>query len=335
LRALSRLRHPFVVIRVELLLIYSVILLVLVLQVGLGLSYDRILRAFNGVARGVVFEGSDVSGRFRAELYGVVERYAEESGLQLVEAMAGIEPASAISDGAISAVDVEATVQRILKAKPGDRVSAVTVVQAPRLDPRTAAEIRRVETNQQAVAFAVNVAWGDEYLEPMLDLFDRGGARASFFFVGTWARERPDLVKRIAEAGHEVANHGYEHIHVSSVGADRIKKLIQDNQRLLYSITGQQTRLFGPPYGEVNSSIVRAAAEVGHYTTMWDVDTIDWQLPEPSVIVNRVISKIRPGSIVLMHPTAPTVQALPEVLAELARMGYRVVSVSDLIGVAM
>ncbi|MFY9146518.1 MAG: polysaccharide deacetylase family protein [Bacillota bacterium] len=332
MRLLRRFGCRFVVIRLELVLIYSILLLMLVLQVGLGVSYDKLLRAFNGVPRGVVFEGRDVSGRYRDELYDLVQRYALDFDLESASAVAALYDSSV--DHAAAAIDVEATVQRILKAQPGSYVTAVIAREVQRPDPRTATDIRRVDIDHKAVAFAVNVAWGDEYIEPMLDLFDRYDARATFFFVGTWARSRPDLVKVIAEAGHEIANHGYEHVHVSNASATTIKKLVQDNQNLLHSITGVKTRLFAPPYGEVNPVIVRAAAEVGHYTIMWDVDTIDWQLPSPSVITSRVVSKIRPGSIVLMHPTAPTVEALSKIFEILSSQGYRVVTVSDLIDAA-
>jgi len=322
-------RFRFVVIRFELALIYCTIALMVALEVGLGLSYDRLLRAFNGVAGGVSFEGHDVSGYYRDELYDLVERYASE--------FQSIAAASDLSDSARETsvlVDVEATVQRILKAQPGAYITAVTVKRVQQPDPKTAKEIRRVDIGYKAASFAVNVAWGDEYIEPMLDLFDEYDAEATFFFVGSWARSRPDLVRKIAEAGHEIANHGYEHVHVLNASADKIKQLILDNERLLYSITGSKTRLFAPPYGEVNPTIVRAAAEAGYYTIMWDVDTIDWQLPSPSVITSRVIAKVKPGSIVLMHPTAPTVEALREILTRLSSMGYQIVTVSDLLNAA-
>jgi peptidoglycan/xylan/chitin deacetylase (PgdA/CDA1 family) len=331
LRALPRSGFRFIVIRLELLLIYSVLILMLVLQVGLGVTYDRVLRAYNGVARGVKFEGTDVSRLYRDELYAVVERFAANSGLRLVPAMTGGASAGADLGQPGVLVDVEATVQRILRAQPGSDVDAVTVARTPAPDPATAKEIRHVDTRQKAVAFAVNVAWGDEFIEPMLALFRNSGARVSFFIVGTWAKQRPDLVRRMAEDGHEIANHGFEHVHVQDAHQDAIKKLIEDNRRLLYSITGCETRVFSPPYGEVNPNIVRAAAEAGHFTSMWDIDTIDWQRPSPQVITSRIFSKVRPGSIILMHPTEPTVQALLDILARLTSEGYRVVTVSELI----
>ena len=331
MRALPRFGFRFIVIRLELLLIYSVLLLMLVLQLGLGLTYDRVLRAYNGVPRGVAFEGTDVSRLYRDELYAVVERFAADSGLQVVPAMAGGASARAFLGQPAVMVDVEATVQRILKARPGTDVDAVTVMRSLVPDPTTAKEIRRVDTHQKAVAFAVNVAWGDEFIEPMLELFKNAGARVSFFIVGTWAKQRPDLVRQMAEGGHEIANHGFEHVHVANARPDAIKKLIEDNRQLLYSITGCETRIFSPPYGEVNSAIVKAAAEVGHFTSMWDIDTIDWQRPSPQVIESRVLNKVRPGSIILMHPTEPTVQALKQILARLTSDGYRVVTVSELI----
>ena len=123
MRLLRRFGCRFVVIRLELVLIYSILLLMLVLQVGLGVSYDKLLRAFNGVPRGVVFEGRDVSGRYRDELYDLVQRYALDFDLESASAVAALYDSSV--DHAAAAIDVEATVQRILKAQPGSYVTAV------------------------------------------------------------------------------------------------------------------------------------------------------------------------------------------------------------------
>lgn len=96
-------------------------------------------------------------------------------------------------------------------------------------------------------------------------------------------------------------------------------------------MTGFKPSLFAPPYGERGDAVLKAAHEAGYRTILWSIDTIDWQRPEPSIITRRVTEKIHNGAIILMHPTAPTVKALPQIILELKNMDYEMVSVSTLL----
>ena len=96
-------------------------------------------------------------------------------------------------------------------------------------------------------------------------------------------------------------------------------------------ICGQKTRLYAPPYGEFNERVIETADSLGYPLIMWSLDTVDWRKPLPSTIVQRVSSRVEADYIVLMHPTEPTVQALPEILKFLQGAGYRLVTVSEII----
>ncbi|HHW14219.1 MAG TPA: polysaccharide deacetylase, partial [Firmicutes bacterium] len=89
--------------------------------------------------------------------------------------------------------------------------------------------------------------------------------------------------------------------------------------------------LFAPPAGAVDAEMARTAAEAGYWTIMWTADTIDWQRPAPTVIRERAARKLVPGCFVLMHPTVPTVEALPGILEDLRRAGYEAVTVPELL----
>lgn len=89
--------------------------------------------------------------------------------------------------------------------------------------------------------------------------------------------------------------------------------------------------MFAPPYGERGPTVLQAAEEAGYHTILWTADTIDWQRPAPEVIVRRVLDKAENGSIVLMHPTEPTVKALPDMIKGLKEKGYQLVTVSDML----
>lgn len=185
--------------------------------------------------------------------------------------------------------------------------------------------------NVSKVAFACNVFWGEEYLPEMLATLDKNNIKITFFIGGSWARRFPEHLKQIAAKGHEIGNHSYSHPHPNAIGKQKNKEQIQQTEQLIKELTGYKTTLYAPPYGEYNDIVLEAAAELGYKTILWSIDTIDWQRPAPAVIHNRVMKKLHNGAIILMHPTAPTVQALPGLIAAIRERGYTITTVSDIL----
>lgn len=192
-----------------------------------------------------------------------------------------------------------------------------------------------VPTTERLLSFAVNIDWGEEFLPGMLELFAQHAVQVTFFPTGRWAGLHPETVRQLVAAGHELGNHGYRHDHPKSLGDTALTEHIVQNQSQLRDIAGIDTVLYAPPYGEVDERIARIAAAAGHWTIMWTVDTIDWQRPAPSVIVQRVVPRVQPGTIVLMHPTEPTLAALPTIIESLLADGWKIVPVGSLIEQAL
>ncbi|GAB6098839.1 hypothetical protein JCM16358_07180 [Halanaerocella petrolearia] len=186
-------------------------------------------------------------------------------------------------------------------------------------------------TDKQAISLTINVAWGQEYIPQMLDVLDEYNVKATFFFVGSWVKKFPELVAEIKEQGHELGNHGLKHVHPKQLSEEELKSLILENQRLIQEIADYKTNLFAPPYGEVDDRVAQIAGQIGYKTIMWSADTIDWQRPKPARIIQRVMRKAKSGGIVLMHPTKPTTQALPQIISKLQNEGYNIVTVSQLL----
>lgn len=184
---------------------------------------------------------------------------------------------------------------------------------------------------EKEMALTINVFWGEEYLPQMLATFKEKNVPATFFIGGTWAKKFPELTKEIDAAGHEIGSHGYSHPHPDSLSKSANLKEMQKTEDLIYKITGQRPKLFAPPYGEHGPTVLQAAQEAGYKTILWTIDTIDWQRPQPQIITQRVTSKASNGAIVLMHPTAPTVNALPVIIDELKAKDYKFVTVSKLL----
>lgn len=195
--------------------------------------------------------------------------------------------------------------------------------------------IYSVPTTKRVLSFAVNIDWGEEFLPGMLELFARHDVKVTFFPTGRWAGLHPETVRQLVEAGHELGNHGFRHDHPKSLGDGALREHILQNQVQLREIAGVDTDLYAPPYGEVDERIARVAADTGHWTIMWTVDTIDWQRPAPSIIIQRVVPRVQPGTIVLMHPTEPTLAALPEIVETLQADGWQIVPVGTLIRLAL
>ncbi|EHQ91316.1 polysaccharide deacetylase family protein [Desulfosporosinus youngiae] len=200
--------------------------------------------------------------------------------------------------------------------------------------------IEQVKTNQKIMALTINVDWGEEYIPPILDELARNKAAVTFFVTGRWAKKNPDLLKEIAGKGHQIENHGYSHPHPDqlSVGANREE--IKKTESIIEGIIGKKTHLYAPPYGEKGVSGLRAADELGYKTILWTLDTVDWRPDStPEIITKRIVNPavrfgIKPnksGAIVLMHPKANTVKALPTILEQLTREGYIFQTLDELI----
>ena len=173
--------------------------------------------------------------------------------------------------------------------------------------------------------------WGEEFIPGMLKIMEERQVRATFFVTGQWAQKNKELLKLMADKGHEIGNHGYSHQHPAKLSRDGLVELIKKNEEVIYQITGQRNNLFAPPYGEVDDRLSSIVNSIGYKTIMWSADTIDWQRPAPEIIVQRAVNKIDDGGIILMHPTEPSLAVLDNIIDILKQRGYKFVTVSQLI----
>ena len=196
---------------------------------------------------------------------------------------------------------------------------------------RVLAPIYQGSDKEKKIALACNVFWGEEYIPTMLEILRDNNVKITFFAGGTWVEDFPELLKQMSAAGHEIGSHGYSHPHPDQLSKNGNLKDMQKAEQLIYECIQKRPQLYAPPYGERGPAVIKAAAEQGYSFILWSVDTIDWQRPAPEVIVQRVVPKAHNGAIVLMHPTAPTVKALPQIISQLKKEGYQFVPVGELI----
>lgn len=307
----------------------------LMLCIGVRLNWERVARKIFGVKADVWLEGHNVAGMLPEEVADLVQQLAETVDRRPRDASLFQETGEIIPAQTGKRVEVAQTVNRVCLARPGSNLNLLVAEIPPKISEDYFKPVYHGDSELPRVGLAINVAWGEEYLEEMLAALAREKVTATFFFVGTWVKAFPEMVREIARSGHEVANHGLYHGHPQQMKRDELKRLIMDNARLLQEVTSQKpSNLFAPPYGEVNTTIVSAAGELEYRTIMWSVDTVDWKNPGPELLLHRVLSKVEAGGIILMHPTISSMKALPVLIRSLRQKGLEPGTVSSVLSTA-
>jgi len=198
---------------------------------------------------------------------------------------------------------------------------------APRLVP-----IYNVDTNEKKVAISFDSAWGADKTLKIIEILKQYNVNATFFLVGFWAEEYPDMVKALDEAGIEIGTHSNTHPDFTTLSENDMRLELQTSIDTIKNITNKEVKLFRAPFGAYNNTLLHLTESMGLKTIQWDVDTLDWKGLSGVEICERVMSKVKNGSIILNHNNADHVlDALPLVLERLKNAGYEVVSVGELI----
>lgn len=209
----------------------------------------------------------------------------------------------------------------------GSPLSVVYFNQTPRLVP-----IYNVETDEKQVAITFDSAWGADKTQGILDLLKEYNVNATFFLVGFWVDKYPDMVKAIDEQGVEIGTHSNTHPDFVKLSAEQMEMELTASIEKITSITGKKVELFRAPYGSYNNTMLNIAKDLGLTTIQWDVDTLDWKGLTGTQILDRVMSKVQNGSIILCHNNSDNIlEALRLVLDRLTTAGYKITSVGDLI----
>lgn len=170
----------------------------------------------------------------------------------------------------------------------------------------------------------------------ILDALKKHNAPAVFFVVGNFLETSPELVKRMVEEGHTVGNHTYHHPDMSKISnMEAFSKELGDVEKLYQEITGQEmTKYYRPPQGKYSTQNLKMASELGYHTFFWSLAYVDWlqdQQPTKEQAFEKLLPRIHPGAVVLLHSTSSTnAQILDELLTKWEEMGYRFAPLSEL-----
>ena len=191
-------------------------------------------------------------------------------------------------------------------------------------------------TNQKLVALTLDDGPNPlKYRTPaLLDTLRNLNVKATFFVVGSRAEANPELILRMDDEGHELANHSYTHPNLTFLTPDAVRKELCRTSVVVRDITGKRPRFYRPPGGNFNGAIADAASALGMHGAYWTVDGFKFEHAphRPEELIRYVIPRVKQGSILLLH-NAPenTIIALPEIVRALRAQGYTFVTMSELV----
>jgi peptidoglycan-N-acetylglucosamine deacetylase len=190
------------------------------------------------------------------------------------------------------------------------------------------AQAQQLGSTSQPAARIVRLTFDDGPVRTntprVLNVLSNYRVKATFFVIGQQARRYPRLVKREYREGHSVQNHTYTHPDLTTLGNARIRRELRATNRAIIAAGVPRPYRFRPPHGVTNARVRSVGASLGLIQTLWSVDPRDWADPPASVICRRVVTNVRPGSIVLLHDgsAANTLEALPCIIKRLRAQGY-------------
>lgn len=197
-----------------------------------------------------------------------------------------------------------------------------------RFETRLLGTITGVDTQHDVAALTFDDGPHPEYTPRLLQVLRRHGARATFFMIGEVAQKHPEMVRMVAQAGHAIGNHSWNHPSFPLLSSKQRRSQIRACRRAL---APHGLALFRPPYGDQDRASRLDAALLGQQVITWSLTAYDWLNPETEWLVDRLSRKIRPGSILLFHDAlhttpdpryadrGPMLEAVDEFLAQMPK----------------
>ena len=141
----------------------------------------------------------------------------------------------------------------------------------------------------------------DPHTLRLLEVLARHDVLATFFLIGRYVQQRPDIVRELVKAGHVIGNHTFTHPLLIFKSSRELKSQLGSCDRALTDAVGEHSNLFRPPFGGRRPAVIRTARQMGLEPTMWNVTGYDWNAPSAAHIEHKVTSQIRGGDVILLH----------------------------------
>ena len=179
----------------------------------------------------------------------------------------------------------------------------------------------------------------DPHTLKLLDVLAKHNVRATFFMIGRFVRQRPEIARAVAQAGHVIGNHTFTHPLLIFKSAEQTRTELVKCRSALQDAIGEHSNLFRPPFGGRRPATLRVARSLGLETVMWNVTGYDWNAPPAAVIEKKVARQMRGGDVILLHDgghramgadRAQTVIATDSLIHQYKDQGYEFVTTEEM-----
>ncbi|MDE7201537.1 MAG: polysaccharide deacetylase family protein [Lachnospiraceae bacterium] len=193
------------------------------------------------------------------------------------------------------------------------------------------------DNTEKVIYLTFDAGYENGNTQPILDALKKHNVTATFFVVGHYLESAPELVKQMVADGHFVGNHTYHHLDMSSIASkESFEKEMRDVENLFKEITGTElAHFYRPPQGKYNTNNLKMAKELGYHTFFWSLAYVDWyqdKQPTREEAFKKLVGRIHPGAIVLLHSTSKTNgEILDELLTRWEEMGYTFRTLEDFV----
>lgn len=181
--------------------------------------------------------------------------------------------------------------------------------------------------NEKKIYLTFDVGYENGNTEKILEALKKHNVNATFFVVGNFLETNGELVKKMTNEGHNVGNHSYHHYDMSGLSEDKFSAELTDVENKYKELTGKEMiKLYRPPQGKYSKESLAMAKNMGYKTIFWSLAYVDWyddKQPTKEEAFNKLLKRIHPGAIVLLHSTSKTNgDILDELLTKWEEMGY-------------
>jgi len=192
-------------------------------------------------------------------------------------------------------------------------------------------------SKEKKIYLTFDAGYENGYTEKILDILKKEEVPATFFLVGNYIEENPEIVKRMEKEGHIVGNHTMHHPDMASIAEkEAFEKELKDLEAAYKDVTGKEMKKFyRPPQGKYSENNLKQAFEMGYTTVFWSLAYVDWyenDQPSREDALNILNKRIHPGAVVLLHSTSKTnSEILEELIKGWKEQGYKFCSLDKIL----
>ena len=179
----------------------------------------------------------------------------------------------------------------------------------------------------------------DPHTQRLLEVLARHNVQATFFLIGRYAQQRPDIVRELVKSGHVVGNHTFTHPLLTFKSEQELRSQFENCERALTDAVGEHSKLFRPPFGGRRPGVLRLARQMRLEPIMWNVTGYDWNATSAEQVERKVVNQVRGGNVILLHDGGHldfganrsfTVTATDRLISRYKSEGYEFVTIPEM-----